>query len=328
METTTTKSLDTAFKKDVYDGLNAYPKYLHSKYIYDKRGDRLFQDIMEMDEYYLTNCEFEILESHKAAITESFRNGPSGFDLIELGAGDGKKTRVLLDHMVQNNVNFTYRPIDISENAVNNLTANIYKDLPGLAIQPEVGEYFQVLKRLQKYNKRKKVIMVLGSNIGNLPHPRAIEFLTKLASVLNKKDLIFMGFDQKKDPKVILDAYNDPAGITAAFNKNLLHRINRELGANFELDKFSHWETYNPETGTAKSFLVAQEDMEVSIDELPLSIKFSKWETIHTEISQKYDANIIQWMCNESGLQIKEEYTDSRKYYKDYIFCKGSFFSF
>src|SRR5690606_21871024 len=120
-------------------------------------------------------------------------------------------------------------------------------------------------------------------------HPRAIDFLSKLKNIMLPEDMLFMGFDQKKDPQTILDAYNDQAGITAAFNKNILTRINRELGGNFEVEKFRHWESYNPETGTAKSFLVAKSPMDVRIEKLQLDIHFDQWETIHTEISQKYD---------------------------------------
>ena len=232
MATTTAKLLDTPFRKEVFDGLSAYPKYLSSKYFYDKKGDRLFQDIMAMPEYYLTGCEFQILSSHTGTIGELFRDRENGLDLIELGAGDGKKTKVLLKYMAENNFNFVYKPIDISENAVEMLSENLANEMPALTVDAEVGEYFEVLERLKGFNKRKKVIMVLGSNIGNLKHPKAIEFLTKLKDAMLPDDLLFMGFDQKKNPQTILDAYNDEAGITAAFNKNVLTRINRELDGN------------------------------------------------------------------------------------------------
>src|SRR5690606_18772897 len=154
-------------------------------------------------------------------------------------------------------------PIDISENAVEMLSSNLSEEMPKLTVDAEVGEYFEVLERLKGFNKRKKVIMVLGSNIGNLKHPRAIEFLSKLKDAMLPEDLLFMGLDQKKNPQTILNAYNDETGITAAFNKNVLTRINRELGGNFQVEKFKHWEMYDPETGTAKSFLIATETMKV-----------------------------------------------------------------
>jgi|TARA_A100001391_G_scaffold198491_1_gene180137 dimethylhistidine N-methyltransferase len=319
---TTATLLDTPFKKEVFEGLSAFPKYLSSKYFYDKKGDKLFQDIMAMPEYYLTGCEFQILSSHTETIGELFRDRENGLDLIELGAGDGKKTKVLLKYMADHNFNFVYKPIDISENAVEMLSENLATEMPALTVDAEVGEYFEVLERLKGFNKRKKVIMVLGSNIGNLKHPKAIEFLTKLKDAMLPDDLLFMGFDQKKNPQTILDAYNDEAGITAAFNKNILTRINRELGGNFDVDKFKHWEAYNPETGTAKSFLVATEAMQASIEKLGLTVNFEQWETIHTEISQKYDDKIVQWLAEQSGLEIETSFTDEKGYYKNYAFRK------
>jgi len=320
MNITAETILNTSFKKDVYAGLTTFPKYLLSKYIYDKNGDKLFQDIMHLDEYYLTNCEFEIFSTHKSSIAELFRGNGNGFDLIELGAGDGKKTKILLSHLADNDYDFVYKPIDISQNAIDSLTATLKDELPKVTVDAEKGEYFEVLERLHQYDERKKVIMVLGSNIGNLLHPRAIDFLSHLKDSMNEGDLILMGFDQKKDPQIILDAYNDPMGITAEFNKNLLHRINSELYGNFKVDKFKHWEVYDPESGTARSYLVATEKMTVRIEALDLDVEFDAWESIHTEISQKYDDKIVRWLAEESGLSIVTAFTDSKNYYKDYVF--------
>ncbi len=322
MPISTATLLDTPFKKEVFEGLSAFPKYLSSKYFYDKKGDRLFQDIMAMPEYYLTGCEYQILSTHTKEIGELFRDRENGLDLIELGAGDGKKTKVLLKYMAENNFNFVYKPIDISENAVSLLTENLASEMPKLSVDAEVGEYFEVLERLKGFNKRKKVIMVLGSNIGNLPHPKAIDFLSKLKDALLPDDLLFMGFDQKKNPQTILDAYNDQAGVTAAFNKNILSRINTELAADFDLENFEHWETYNPETGTAKSFLVAKKAMEVTVEKLGLQITFEPWETIHTEISQKYDDKTVEWLAAQAGLDIETSFTDEKGFYKNYAFRK------
>ncbi|MCW8981814.1 MAG: L-histidine N(alpha)-methyltransferase [Altibacter sp.] len=314
--------LDTPFKKDVFEGLTSEPKYLYSKYIYDQAGDKLFQDIMALPEYYLTNCELEILTLHTKAIANLFKGDANGFDLIELGAGDGKKTKVLLHHLSKNQIEFTYKPIDISENAIDGLTRTLAKEIPEVNVDGETGEYFEVLERLQNFKSRKKVIMVLGSNIGNLLHPRAIQFLTKLGDTMSRDDILFMGFDQKKDPQTILDAYNDPTGVTAAFNKNLLVRINRELEGNFDISKFKHWEVYDPETGTAKSYLVATEAQRVRLETLDLDISFDAWETIHTEISQKYTDKIVAWLAEASGLRIETSFTDSHNYYKNYAFKK------
>lgn len=322
MSSTLTTLLNTSFKKDVFEGLTSFPKFLYSKYIYDQTGDKLFQDIMALPEYYLTECEYEIFQLHRGEISRYFDHAGTGFDLIELGAGDGKKTKVLLREFSSQQMDFVYKPIDISHHAIEGLTRALSEELPGLSVAPEIGEYFEVLDRLHQFDARKKVIMVLGSNIGNLRHPRAIEFLTRLRQSMNSEDVLFMGFDQKKQPQTILDAYNDPTGVTAAFNKNLLHRINREMGGNFDVDQFSHWEVYDPETGTAKSFLVSQKQQSVEIEALQLTVSFDPWETIHTEISQKYDDKIVSWLAEESGLQIETSFADSKRYYKNYLFRK------
>lgn len=323
MDTNTQPKPTTAFKRDVHAGLSNFPKYLSSKYIYDKKGDSLFQEIMAMPEYYLTGCELEIISTHTKTIGELFRDKENGLDLIELGAGDGKKTKVLLKYMADNKFNFIYKPIDISENAVEMLSTNLAQEMPTLNVDAEVGEYFEVLEKLKGFDKRKKVIMVLGSNIGNLRHPQAINFLSKLKDTLLPDDLLFMGFDQKKNPQTILDAYNDKTGITEAFNKNILNRINRELDGNFDVEKFMHWESYNPETGTAKSFLVATEVMEVRVEQLQLNIHFDQWESIHVEISQKYDDKTVAWLADEAGLAITTSFTDENGYYKNYVFKKA-----
>lgn len=321
MRSIPTTGFKTAFEEDVYKGLTGHPKYLLSKYIYDEKGDRLFQQIMEMPEYYLTNCELGILQEHTASIGDSF-NSAEGFDLIELGAGDGKKTKILLKHLRDQKYNFTYLPIDISEHVLNELEVSVKEELPGIDIKPQQGTYFKTLENLSDFSKRKKVIMVLGSNIGNLLHENAIEFLRNIQMAMAPEDMLFMGFDQKKNPQKILDAYNDPHGITEAFNKNLLVRINYELGGNFNPDTFKHWETYDPETGTAKSFLVSKIDQEVFLEAFNLKIHFDAWESIHTEISQKYDEKIVEWLAGEAGLKIETRFADPEDCYRNYIFRK------
>lgn len=321
MDSTSKLTTYTAFEKDVISGLTAYPKHLSSKFIYDKKGDKLFQDIMAMPEYYLTECEFNILKNQSAAIAEKF-NLKDGFDLIELGAGDGQKTKLLLNHLAEIEANFTYLPVDISQNALDKLGSALENELPKIDFKLLQGSYFQVLNQLSSYNKRQKVILVLGSNIGNLMHKDAIDFLKKIEENMSAEDLLFMGFDQKKHPKIILDAYNDPNGITEAFNKNLLERINKEMDGNFDLDHFFHWETYDPETGTAKSFLVSKTAQEIKINKLGMSVNFKAWETIHTEISQKYDDTIVEWLASKANLSIDRVFESESGYYKNYTFKK------
>lgn len=318
---TTPTTFQTAFEEDVYKGLTSFPKYLLSKYIYDQKGDKLFQQIMAMPEYYLTNCELNILKHHKAAIADII-NKEGGFDLIELGAGDGKKTKVLLQHLVDKKYDFNYLPIDISQHVLEELESSLKDEIPEVNVKIQQGTYFKTLENLADYSNRRKVILVLGSNIGNLLHENAIEFLKNIQEAMTAEDKLFMGFDQKKDPQKILDAYNDETGITEAFNKNLLARINKELDADFNLDNFKHWEVYDPESGTAKSYLVSKVQQKVAINKLELEVHFDAWESIHTEISQKYDDAVVEWLAEEAGLEIQTSFQDNENCYKNYIFRK------
>ncbi|MDO1512093.1 L-histidine N(alpha)-methyltransferase [Maribacter confluentis] len=316
-------SLDTPFKQEVFEGLTSYPKFLSSKYIYDKAGDKLFQDIMNMPEYYLTNTEYAIIEQHKIQLAHMFSRGNQPFHLIEMGAGDGKKTKILLRHFTEQNLDFTFRPIDISQNALDQLQINLKREIPRLRTEPLQGNYFETLRKLNFNTEERKVILFLGSNIGNLCHEEAIDFLSQIQEYMQPEDLLFIGFDQKKNPETILNAYNDETGITAKFNKNLLVRINKELDANFNIDCFKHWEVYDPETGTAKSYLVAKSPQKVFIQALDLHISFKAWETIHTEISQKYDDRTVQWLAEQSNLTVIDEYSDPKQFYKNYLFKKS-----
>ncbi|CAM3293469.1 L-histidine N(alpha)-methyltransferase [Zobellia roscoffensis] len=322
MQKPTEVLFETQFEEDVYTGLTDFPKHLSSKYFYDEKGDKLFQDIMNMPEYYLTRKEYDILESHTAEIANLFASANPKFKLIELGAGDGKKTKILLKYLSENGFDFKYQPIDISQHVLNGLEDSLQNELPKVKVEPQQGTYFEALKKIKAENSTKKVILFLGSNIGNLLHEQAIDFLKSIQELMEKEDLLFIGFDMKKNPQTILDAYNDQTGITAAFNKNVLSRINKELDGNFDLDKFIHWEVYDPETGTAKSYLVAKEAQVVSIGKLDVLIDFEQWETVHTEISQKYDDKVVAWLAEKSGLKIESDFGDTEKHYKNFVLRK------
>lgn len=311
---------DTTFKQDVAEGLTTHPKHLSSKYFYDERGDLLFQMIMEMPGYYLTRAEFNILQENRESIARHFIGDGSPFDLIELGAGDGKKTKILLRELLERQAPFTYRPVDISGNALQLLESAIEKELPGIQTKGLQTTYSEILTHPDLKNETRKVTLFLGANIGNLLPRQAADFLKRLGQEMQPADLLLVGFDMKKDPEVILNAYNDEGGLTEDFNKNLLLRINRELGGNFDPDLFRHWEVYDPESGTARSYLVAREAHEVYIRDLELQVEFRAWETLHTEISQKYDEPAIQEMARQAGLNITASYSNSGKSYKNYLF--------
>jgi len=310
-------TFNSEFEKEVYEGLTATEKHLSSKWFYDDVGSKIFQQIMQLSEYYPTRCEYQIFEQRD--LISMLDIGADGMDIIELGAGDGLKTKLLLKKLQKKGVDFAYRPIDISGDALRNLQQSIETELPGVAVRPLEGEYFAVLDDIKSHASRPKVILFLGSNIGNLLHPRAIDFLSQLASTMGPSDKAMIGFDLKKDPNTILAAYNDETKVTASFNKNLLRRINKELDADFDLDKFTHYPVYNPETGTCFSYLVSTSAQRVHIKALDLRVMFYQWETIHTEISQKYTHRVINWLLSQSGLSAIDYVTDDQGWFAEYV---------
>ncbi len=307
------------FKKEVDQGLSASPKTLPSKYFYDEVGDDLFVQIMNMPEYYLTDCELEIFSKKTQELIDAFDiNQNQEFEIIELGAGDGTKTKHLLKSLIDQEYNFTYIPIDISQNALDKLEKLLYEAWPNQKVRTMQGDYFGVLESLRE-GKKKKIVLFMGSNLGNMPHDRAHDFISKLGVNLNKGDRLLLGLDIIKDRSIVLPAYNDAQGITKAFNLNLLTRMNRELNANFDLSGFDHDPEYSEETGAAKSFILSTKDQEVIITAIGKSYHFKKGERIQTEISQKYNAEILQEVTKESHFEITDKIYDSRRYFADVI---------
>jgi L-histidine N-alpha-methyltransferase len=259
----------------------------------------------------------QVFETQTDEILHAFANGDGRFDLIELGAGDGTKTAVLIDHFLKHNADITYSPIDISQEALDALTSTFNSRFPSLKMTALTGDYFNILRSLSDLSDRRKILLFLGSNIGNFNRQQSIDFFRSLRQAMNDDDLLFVGFDLQKDPHVIAAAYDDADGVTAKFNLNLLARINRELGADFDLDKFLHYANYRPNEGSARSFLIAREKQTVAISALDRSFEFEQWEPIFMEISQKYSMKMIESLAAESGFEIKQNFFDSRNYYCD-----------
>jgi dimethylhistidine N-methyltransferase len=305
------------FAEDVRKGLSSDPKSLSSRYFYDDEGSRLFQRIMDLPEYYLTRAEFEIFSEQTAEIFAAFTDDTAEFDLIELGAGDGTKTAVLIDYFLKKEANFTYSPIDISRKALAVLTGKFTAEFPDLRMNAQTGDYFRILETLKTKSKRRKILLFLGSNIGNFNGEQALAFFRHLREVMNENDLLFVGFDLQKDPRVIVNAYDDSQGVTAEFNLNLLHRINRELGANFDLENFSHYAIYRPIECAARSFLISRKQQTVFVEALNESFEFAAWEAIFMEISQKYNSQMIEDLAKASGFAIERNFYDSREYFVD-----------
>ena len=311
--------MKNTFKKEVQQGLDSTPKTLPSKYFYDEKGDALFVKIMNSPEYYLTRCEFDIFKNKTQELINSFDiEKDSYFELIELGAGDGLKTKELLKVLVNEKYNFDYLPIDISSNALSLLKEDLKTEIPDLSIKTQQGDYFEVLDSL-KTSKKPKVILFLGSNIGNMSDELASKFIYNLGTNLNLGDKLLLGVDLIKSEEIVGPAYNDSQGVTAKFNINLLDRINKDLEGNFDTKQFKHQPEYDEKEGIAKSFIMSTANQSVEIKAIGKTYHFTKGEKIHTEISRKYNDELIQKIITDTDFSLKTKIMDSKAYFADYI---------
>ena len=314
---------DFALMDEVRTGLQKTPKQLSSRFFYDAEGSRIFAEIMRSPDYYLTRSEYEILDTHKAALLAAFTPDNRPFELVELGAGDGLKTKILLGFFIDRKADFIYAPVDISADALEGLVVDLRRQWPNLPLNPRHDDYLSALAYLSNDTNSRKVVLFLGSNIGNFAPADAIGFYQQLCDRLQPGDLILTGFDLQKHPAVIHTAYNDRQGLTRAFNLNLLRRINRELDANFDLAAFDHYESYNPETGEARSYLVSQKAQTVTINALDMVVPFQYGEIIHTEISRKFTRLQIEQLAEQTGFSMAGWFTDCKGYFADVVFVKN-----
>jgi len=308
------------FAKDVDDGLSASNKYLSSKYFYDDNGSRIFQEIMAMPEYYLTDAEFEILSLQSKQIIDAL-GFSQPFNIIELGAGDGLKTFKLLEFLVKSNIEFKYVPIDISQEAIDTLSNRLKERLPNLKIRPQVGDYFEILK-VNRDSAYSSLLLFLGSNIGNYSNERSLELLGLFNDNMKLGDKLLIGMDLKKNPITIHNAYYDKYGITKRFNLNLLLRINRELDADFKVDDFDFYCHYNPDTGEVKSYIVSLRNQKVLIKKLNKTFNFTYNELIWTELSLKYSLEDISDLASKSGFFVQHNFLDCKHLFADSLWVK------
>ncbi len=317
-----TIQIQTTFSEDIKTGLSSAYKFIPSKYFYNETGSRIFQDIMRMPEYYLTDCEYEIFRDYAGEISSLIDPGKTRFNLIELGAGDGLKTSLLIARLIREESHFRYLPVDISSDALSGLVEKLRLAFPGLPVSGIAGDYADVLKNLRFGDDCRKVSLFLGSNIGNFTPAGALGFLRQISSALSPGDLILTGFDLVKDPGVILRAYDDPYGYTRDFNLNLLSRMNEELEANFDLSRFLHHPLYDPAECSAKSYLVSICDQDVYFGALNQSFHFREWEGVLTEISRKFTPAQIHTLAGEAGFKTIRDFTDKKHWYLNALWEK------
>ena len=313
----------------VAHGFAQTPKSLSSKYFYDAAGSRLFQQIMALPEYYPTRTELAIFQAQGAAIVRALQAGtaeaPAGQALavVELGAGDGLKTKILLRELLAQAAAFTYVPVDISPSALDELVASLRQELPALPTEPLAAEYTAALTTLAK-RPGAKAVLFLGSNIGNFEPADQREFLQALAAPLTAADRLLVGFDLRKDPRRIRAAYDDAQGVTAEFNFNLLRRFNQELGADFQFENWQHYPDYDPSTGAMRSWLVSRRAQTVRVAALGgQAFDFAAWEAIHTENSFKFTLPQIAELAQAAGLRVVEVFQDEAGDFADVVLARA-----
>lgn len=310
------------FAQDVLLGLNSTPKTLPSKYFYDAKGDKLFQQIMALPEYYLTRKEYEVLECQHEQILAEILALDKPFNLVELGAGDGMKTKILLRYLTEKKVEFTYYPVDFSGSVLEELEESLAMEFPELKVNSIQDTYRDSLKKQIWEDGKPNLILFLGANLGNFGADEAKNIIDHLRVGTKRGDLVLIGFDLKKNPRTILDAYHDKQGVTREFNLNLLDRINSELDADFDRDSFVHWPTYDPVRGECRSYLVSQKSQIVTIGGLNQSFEFEAFESIFTEISKKYSLSEISHLASLGGFNVVESFLDSEGYFADVLWAK------
>jgi probable methyltransferase len=306
------------FADDVRRGLGSNPKTLLPHYFYDDLGSTLFAAICELPEYYLTRAESEILKKHAGDIAA--RMG-SPARMIELGSGSARKTRILIEALLERSPRLEFVPIDVDPGVLTNSSAELLTEFPPLTIRAICGDFrdpAEALSRLAPVEGRTTVLF-LGSSIGNLPLEEAESMFTSLRSALRPGDSLFLGADRKKSASILEPAYDDALGVTAAFNRNLLLRMNRELGANFDLHSFAHRAFFNAAQSRIEMHLVSSCAQRVRLDALDLEVEFREGETIHTENSYKYDDETLAMLAARSGFTVEARWLDSREWFVDLL---------
>ncbi|HYX26057.1 MAG TPA: L-histidine N(alpha)-methyltransferase [Thermoanaerobaculia bacterium] len=304
----------TSFADDVRHGLTSTPKHLYPKYFYDELGSRLFEAITALPEYYVTRCEAEILRGRAGEIVGAL-GGPLW--LVELGSGDGQKTRLVIEALLERQETLEYVPVDISESAVETSSRALLLSYPDLRITAYVGEYHAALRMIRKERVRpgRTLVLFLGSTLGNLGPEERLAFLRDVRILLNPGEGFLLGVDLEKPESVLIPAYDDPLGVTAAFNRNLLVRINRELGGGFDLATFRHRALYNREKGRIEMHLESLRQQTVPLRGLGVEIPFAAGETIHTENSYKFRVEQVATLAAATGFELRRTWTDSKVWF-------------
>jgi L-histidine N-alpha-methyltransferase len=300
---------------DVFEGLMRTQKSLPPRLFYDAAGSALFEEITRLPEYYLTRTESALLQQYSGEIAK--RVG-ANVSVIELGAGTAAKTGTILKALSQRQLRVDYYPVDISVSALQVAEKSLNGNFPYVRVHPVATNYIADSQFLESVSGR-KLVLYLGSSIGNFEPDEALELLHRMRAHMDEGDYLLLGTDLVKDASVLLPAYDDAQGVTARFNKNVLARINRELGGNFDLDVFRHVALWNPERSRIEMHLESSLDQTAKIKLIGLEVPFKKGERIHTENSYKYTIPGVRKTLLETGFEVESTWTDSKGWFGTHL---------
>ena len=296
--------------QDVINGLSQTPKSLPARYFYDAKGSQLFETICDLPEYYPTRTEAEILQQYAGQIIEQ----TNIVELVELGSGSSSKTRYLFDaYHNHTNASLYYVPVDVSSSILQASANDLLAQYPRLKIRGKVATYSQALEQLSTSSLGRRMIVFLGSSIGNFTSTQCDRFIDQIVSALSPGDYFLLGIDLQKPTEKLEAAYNDAQGITAAFNLNILQHLNHRFAGNFDLNLFKHRAIYNTIEHQIEMYLISQQEQKVTLSSLDLTIKIAKGEKILTEISRKFDLTKMSQYLGDRNLKLVKAYTDSQQ---------------
>ena len=296
---------------DVIQGLTQTPKTLPTRYLYDDRGSELFEQICELPEYYLTRTETKILQQYASEIARI--TGPC--ELVELGSGSSTKTRIILDAYQQLGYPMLYVPIDVSAGILESSARQLLADYPSLQVHALAGTYELALAKILPSELPSRIIGFIGSSLGNLTPQESDVFISQITNALQVGEYFLLGVDLQKPKDILEPAYDDSQGVSAAFNLNILEHLNQLFEGNFDMTQFEHWSFYNETENQIESYLRSLRSQSVELRALNLTVNFAPGETIHTEISRKFDLNIIQQQLTAQGLVPLNVWTDPNQWF-------------
>ncbi len=312
--------MNNEFATDIKKGLTAKNKYIPDRQYYDDKGSIYFQELMAHEDYYPTNSEYEIFEKNKIEICNIFAKKNKKIQLIEFGAGDGYKTKILIKELLKQNTEFTYYPIDYSEKYLIDLKNNFLQNFPKLKLSYINKDYFDALKDFENSdNNYRKVILFIGSSFGGLTPDEANNFLKSLYDLISKDDIVLFGIDLKKSPDILRKAYHNTCKNWCFY---LLNRINTELGGNLNLNNFEYFTNYDPVTGEYKWYFLSKTRQTVDIKKLNIKVDFEKWEPVYFSKSKKFSENEIKELLNNHNFKITHHFFDNKEYFTNIIFTK------